>query len=461
LSDHASTGTPTGQSKYRLVVGQPDTVAIGTSAMKHRQYFEAIIDGIHREGRYRIFTDLERDAARPPYALWRNAGNPVEIVMWCSNDYLGMGRHPAVVEAMAASARRHGAGAGGTRNIAGNSHAVVELEAELADLHGKPAALVFSSGYVANEASLGTLGRILPNCVIFSDEKNHASMIAGIRGSGAEKRIFRHNDVGHLESLLRETAADRPKIIAFESLYSMDGDVAPIGRICDLADEFDALTYLDEVHAVGLYGDRGAGIAERDGIMHRIDVIEGTLAKGFGVVGGYIAADALICDTIRSAASSFIFTTTMPPPVASAATQSVRYLKQSNAERLAHQLQVQKTRTALQGAGIPIMPSDTHIIPVFVGDAVLCRQVSQLLLDQFGIYLQPINYPTVPKGTERLRITPTPYHDDLLIRQLAAALREVWRQLELPLTAGGEVSVETNVVWPIQWLHRLAGAAAD
>jgi 5-aminolevulinate synthase len=402
--------------------------------MKHRQHFESVIEGIRREGRYRVFTDLERDAERPPYALWRKAGQPVEIVMWCSNDYLGMGRHPLVVEAMVSSARRHGTGAGGTRNIAGNSHVVVELEAEIADLHHKPAALVFSSGYVANEASLGTLGRVLPDCVIFSDEKNHASMISGIRGSGAEKQIFRHNDVDHLESLLRQTAPDRPRIIAFESLYSMDGDVAPLARICDLAERFDALTYLDEVHAVGLYGSHGAGIAEREDLLSRVDVIQGTLAKGFGVVGGYIAADAPICDTIRSAASSFIFTTTMPPPVASAAAQSIRYLKQSNTERLAHQRQVQKTRNALRAARIPTLANDTHIIPVPVGDPVLCRKVSELLLDLFAIYLQPINYPTVPKGTERLRITPTPYHDDQLIEDLAAALREVWERLGLPLT---------------------------
>jgi len=351
-----------------------------------------------------------------------------------------MGRHPLVVEAMASSARRHGSGAGGTRNIAGNSHAVVELEAEIADLHRKSAALVFSSGYIANEASLGTLGSVLPDCVIFSDEKNHASMISGIRGSRAEKRIFRHNDVNHLESLLRQTAPDRPRIIAFESLYSMDGDIAPLARICDLADKFDALTYLDEVHAVGLYGIHGGGISEREGLMDRIDVIEGTLAKGFGVVGGYIAADALICDTIRSAAPSFIFTTTMPPPVASAATQSIRYLKQSNWERLVHQRQVQKTRAALRAARIPTLACDAHIIPVPVGDPVLCRKASELLLEQFAIYLQPINYPTVPRGTERLRITPTPFHDDRLIWNLAAALREVWEQLGLPLTVEKERS---------------------
>jgi 5-aminolevulinate synthase len=408
--------------------------------MKYRQHFESTIEAIRREGRYRAFTDLERDPDRPPYALWRRASEPAEIVIWCSNDYLGMGRHPLVVEAMASSARRHGTGAGGTRNIAGNSHAVVELEAEIADLHRKSAALVFSSGYIANEASLGTLGTVLPDCVIFSDEKNHASMISGIRSSRAEKRIFRHNDVNHLETLLRQTAPDRPKIIAIESLYSMDGDVAPLARICDLADKFDALTYLDEVHAVGLYGIRGGGIAEREGLMDRIDVIEGTLAKGFGVVGGYIAADALICDTIRSAASSFIFTTTMPPPVASAATQSIRYLKQSNRERLAHQRQVQKTRSALRAARLPTLVCDAHIIPVPVGDPVLCRKASELLLQQFAIYLQPINYPTVPKGTERLRITPTPFHDDRLIGNLATALREVWEQLGLPLTVGEQRS---------------------
>jgi 5-aminolevulinate synthase len=401
--------------------------------MKYRQHFESTIEAIRREGRYRVFTDLERDAERPPYALWRRGTQHTEIVIWCSNDYLGMGRHPLVVEAMTLSARCYGTGAGGTRNIAGNSLAVVELEAEIADLHRKPAALVFSSGYVANEASLGTLGTVLPDCVIFSDEKNHASMISGIRGSRAEKRIFRHNDVDHLETLLRQSAPDRPKVIAFESLYSMDGDIAPLARICDLADKFDALTYLDEGNAVGLYGIHGGGISEREGLMDRIDVIEGTLAKGFGVVGGYIAADALICDTIRSAASGFIFTAAMSPPVASAATRSIRYLKQSNRERLAHQRQVQKTRAALRAARIPTLASDAHIIPVPIGDPVLCRKASELLLEKFAVYLPPINYPAVPKGDERLRITPTPFHDDRLIWSLAAGLREVWEQLGLPL----------------------------
>ena len=403
-----------------------------------RNHFQSYLDGVRREGRYRIFTDLERHADRPPFATWRSGGKAREVVVWCSNDYLGMGRHPTVINAMIETALRMGAGAGGTRNISGNTHAVVALEAELADLHRKEAALAFTSGYVSNDAALGTIGRLLPNCLILSDEKNHASMIAGIRASGAEKRIFRHNDPGHLEALLQQTERSRSKVIAFESLYSMDGDIAPIGRICDLADKYSAVTYLDEVHAVGLYGPRGAGIAERDGVMNRVDVIEGTLAKGFGVVGGYIAADTVICDAIRSAASSFIFTTAMPPAVAAAATQSIRHLKKSVAERVAHRLQVDKTRRALRIAGIPMMSSQSHIIPVPVGDPVLCREASTLLLEDFGIYIQPINYPTVPKGTERLRITPTPFHNDQLLNALADALREVWKKLGLPL--------ETNVV---------------
>ena len=415
-----------------------------------RDYFYSLLDRVRREGRYRIFTDLERHADRPPYATWRNRGASREVVVWCSNDYLGMGRHPAVINAMIETALRMGAGAGGTRNISGNSHAVVALEAELADLHRKEAALVFTSGYVSNEAGLGTIGRLLPNCVILSDEKNHASMIAGIRASGAEKRIFRHNDLDHLEEMLQQTDLSRPKVIAFESLYSMDGDIASIGQICDLADKYNALTYFDEVHAVGLYGSRGAGIAERDGVIDRIDVIEGTLAKGFGVVGGYIAADAVICDAIRSAAPSFIFTTAMPPAIAAAATQSIRHLKKSVAERIAHKLQVDKTRRALRQSGIPMTSSKSHIIPVPLGDPVLCREASTLLLESFDIYVQPINYPTVPKGTERLRITPTPFHTDQLIERLATALREVWERLALPF--------ETNVV-PIGRAARLRPAA--
>ena len=418
--------------------------------MTLRNHFHSFLDGVRREGRYRIFTDLERHADRPPYATWRNGRIGREVVVWCSNDYLGMGRHPAVINALAETARRMGAGAGGTRNISGNSHAVVALEAELADLHRKEAALAFSSGYVANEAALGTIGRLLPNCLILSDEKNHASMIAGIRASGAEKRIFRHNDLGHLEALLHEAGQSRPKVIAFKLVYSMDGDVAPIERICDLAAKSGALTYLDEVHAVGLYGLRGAGLAERDGVMERVDVIEGTLAKGFGVVGGYIAADAVICDAIRSAAPSFIFTTAMPPAVAAAATQSIAYLKKSVAVRIAHWLQVEKTFRELRKAGIPMMSSQSHIIPVVVADAALCREASTLLLERHDIYVQPINYPTVPRGTERLRITPTPFHNDRLIKDLANALREVWDRLDLPK--------ETKVV-PISSSTRLRPAA--
>jgi 5-aminolevulinate synthase len=361
-----------------------------------------------------------------------------------------MGRNPAVINAMIETAVRTGAGAGGTRNISGNSHAVVALETELADLHHKESALVFTSGYVSNEAALGTIGRLLPNCLILSDEKNHASMIAGIRASGAEKQIFRHNDLGHLRQVLEKAGHSRPKVIAFESLYSMDGDIAPISEICELAETYNALTYLDEVHAVGLYGLRGAGIAERDGVMDRVDVIEGTLAKGFGVVGGYVAADAVICDAIRSAAPSFIFTTAMPPAVAAAARESVAHLKRSVAERVAHWLQVDKTRRALRAAGIPLMPSQSHIIPVPVGDPARCREASMVLLERFGIYVQPINYPTVPRGTERLRITPTPFHNDRLIQALANALREVWDTLGLPR--------ETNVV-PMTSAVRLRRAA--
>src|ERR1700731_747761 len=438
-----------GEADLGRLVSAAET-RIREGSMTLRSHFRSFLEGVRQEGRYRTFIDLERQAGRPPYAKWRCGDSSREVVIWCSNDYLGMGRHPVVVNAMIETALRMGAGAGGTRNISGNSHPVVALEAELADLHRKETALAFTSGYVSNEAALGTIGRLLPNCLILSDEKNHASMIAGIRGSRAEKNIFRHNDLGHLEQLLWQAERRRPKVIAFESLYSMDGDIAPIGRICDLAAKYGALTYLDEVHAVGLYGPRGAGIAERDGIMDRVDVIEGTLAKGFGVVGGYIAADAVICDAIRSAAPSFIFTTAMPPAVAAAGTRSVAHLKKSVAERIAHRLRVEKTRRALHEAGIPMMSLQWHIIPVPIGDADLCREASALLLERFAIYVQPINYPTVPKGTERLRITPTPFHNDQLIDDLAYALREVWDELALPR--------ETNVV-PIPGLARLQPAA--
>jgi len=397
----------------------------------NRDNFHSFIKQVCSEGRYRIFADLARLPDHAPYARLEENGANREVVVWCSNDYLGMGCHPATIEALVDAARATGVGAGGTRNISGNSHAIVELEGELADLHHKEAALVFSSGYVSNEASLGTIGQLLPNCLIMSDEKNHASMIAGIKASRAEKQIFRHNDLDHLEWLLRRYGAQRPKVIAFESLYSMDGDIAPVGRICDLASKYNALTYLDEVHAVGLYGPHGAGIAEREGIMGRIDVMQGTLAKGFGVAGGYIAADAVICDAIRSAAPSFIFTTAMPPPIAAAAKASVAHLRRSNTERAAHALQVEKTRSALRMAGIPMMCNESHIIPICVGDPDLCRTAAAILMERYGIYIQPINYPTVPRGTERLRITPTPLHIDTLIEGLVIALTDVWQILGL------------------------------
>ena len=429
--------------------------------MTLRGHFLSYLDGVRREGRYRVFADLERQAMRPPYAVWREGNTCREVVVWCSNDYLGMGRHPAIVDAMVQTAHRGGVGAGGTRNIAGNSHAIVALETELADLHQKEAALVFSSGYVSNEAGLGTIGRLLPNCVILSDEKNHASMIAGIRASGAEKRIFRHNDLNHLEALLRDAGEIRAKVIAFESVYSMDGDIAPVAEICDLAERFGALTYLDEVHAVGLYGPRGAGVAERDGVMHRVDVIEGTLAKGFGVAGGYVAADAVICDAIRSAAPSFIFTTAMPPPIAAAAAHSVAHLKNSVGERAAHALQVEKTRFAMRQAGIPMMSSQSHIIPVLVGDAHRCREASALLLQDFAVYIQPINYPTVPRGTERLRITPTPFHSEELIDELVSALCDVWNTLGLrrkTVNHGAKLDSESFVTAPCSIVTEIGDA---
>jgi 5-aminolevulinate synthase len=402
----------------------------------YQRIFAQAIDRLHAEGRYRVFIDILRNKGSFPNArCFAGHNGPKPIIVWCSNDYLAMAQHPDVIAAMEEALHDVGAGSGGTRNIGGNTHFHVELEAELADLHGKDSALIFTSGYISNEATLSTLGRLLPGCVIFSDELNHASMIAGIRNSGCEKRVFRHNDLAHLEELLAAEDPEAPKLIAFESVYSMDGDVAPIAAICDLADRYNALTYLDEVHAVGMYGPRGGGISDRDGLAGRVTVIEGTLGKAFGIMGGYIAAERNIVDVVRSYAPGFIFTTSLSPVLVAGALASVRHLKRSSAEREAQQASAAALKAMFAEAHLPVMPSTTHIVPLMVGCPVRAKKISDILLAEYGMYVQPINYPTVPRGTERLRFTPGPAHDEAMMRELTAALVEIWSRLEMRLAA--------------------------
>jgi 5-aminolevulinate synthase len=408
--------------------------ATASTRVNYDHIFDQAIDRLHGEGRYRVFIDILRNKGAFPNArCFAGHNGPQPITVWCSNDYLAMGQHPKVIAAMEEALHNVGAGSGGTRNIGGNSHYHVELEAELADLHGKEGALLFTSGYVSNDTTLSTLAKLLPGCVIFSDELNHASMIAGIRNAGCEKRVFRHNDLAHLEELLAAEDPGLPKLIAFESVYSMDGDVAPIHAICDLADKYNALTYIDEVHAVGMYGARGGGISERDEAAHRIDIIEGTLGKAFGVMGGYIAADRKIIDCVRSYAPGFIFTTSLSPVLVAGVLASVRHLKQSSIERDGQQAAAAQLKAMFREAGLPVMDSVTHIVPLMIGDPVRAKKISDMLLTEYGVYVQPINFPTVPRGTERLRFTPGPTHDEAMMRALTAALVEIWDRLDLQL----------------------------
>ncbi|MES2896696.1 MAG: 5-aminolevulinate synthase [Pseudomonadota bacterium] len=406
--------------------------------MDYKDAFRSALERVRSEGRYRVFADLKRHRGQFPRATWTQTdGHQAEVTVWCSNDYLGQGQNPVVLDAMHKAIDEAGAGSGGTRNISGTTHYHVELEHELADLHGKEAALLFTSGYVSNEASLSTLYKILPGLIIFSDELNHNSMISGIRAGGRDsRRVFRHNDLEHLEQLLIAAPADAPKVIAFESVYSMDGDIADLPGTVALAKKYGAMTYLDEVHAVGMYGPRGAGVAERDGVMAQIDIVEGTLGKAFGVMGGYIAADAVIVDAIRSFADGFIFTTSIPPALAAGAVASIRYLKDHNEVRIAHQERAATLKARLLKAGLPVMPSVSHIVPVLVGDAVHCKMISDILLEDYGIYVQPINYPTVPRGTERLRFTPSPAHTDDMMECLAGALEKLWVHCNIARVGG-------------------------
>ncbi|MEQ1649225.1 MAG: 5-aminolevulinate synthase [Hyphomicrobiaceae bacterium] len=401
----------------------------------YSKVFSDAIARVRSEGRYRVFTDIRRRRGAFPSANHVTESGENPITVWCSNDYLGMGQHPKVLAAMHEALDTVGAGSGGTRNISGTTHYHVELEQELADLHGKQSALLFTSAFVANDTTLATLQALMPEVVIFSDAKNHASMIAGIRNGGNEKHIFKHNDIADLERLLKTVDIKRPKIIAFESVYSMDGAIAPIGKICDLAKKYNALTYLDEVHAVGMYGPRGGGIAERDGVMDRVDIINGTLAKGFGVMGGYIAASRDICDAIRSFAPGFIFTTSVAPAIAAGALASIRHLKASTVERERHQERARTLKRKFKSAGFPVVDNPSHIVPLLIGNPVHCKQVSDMLLERFGVYVQPINYPTVPRGTERLRFTPTPVHSDADMDRLVDALNTLFAECPMSLAA--------------------------